>query len=86
MFAFYTFLSSLYNCLCFVQFILLVILLGEVRKFLGEMLKISGGAKSFETLMSIFCHADSRYYDLVNTVKDLSTNNQLLYGFRVWMA
>ena len=46
MFAFYTFLSSLYNCLCFVQFILLVILLGEVRKFLGEMLKISGEVQS----------------------------------------
>ena len=40
MFAFYTFLLSLYNCL--LKFILLVILLGEVRKFLGEMMKISG--------------------------------------------
>ena len=38
--AFYTFLSSLYSCL--LKFILLTILLGEVRKFLGEALKISG--------------------------------------------
>ena len=35
---FYTFLSSLYNCL--LKFISLIILLGEVRKFLGEVLKI----------------------------------------------
>ena len=39
MFAFYTFLSSLYNLL---KFILLIILLGEMQKFLGEVLKISG--------------------------------------------
>ena len=40
MFAFYTFLSSLYNWL--LKSILLIILLGEVQKFLGEVLKISG--------------------------------------------
>ena len=37
---FYTFLSSLYNCL--LKFISLILLSGEVRKFLGEALKISG--------------------------------------------
>ena len=36
--AFYTFLLSLYNCL--LKFISLIILLGEVQKFLGEVLKI----------------------------------------------
>ena len=40
MFAFYTFLSSLYNCL--LKSIFLIILLQEVQKFLGEVLKISG--------------------------------------------
>ena len=42
--AFYTFLSSLYNCL--LKFILLIILLGEMRKFIGEVLKISGEVQS----------------------------------------
>ena len=41
---FYTFLSSLYNCL--LKFILLIILLGEVQKLLGEVLKISGEVQS----------------------------------------
>ena len=41
--AFYTFLSSLYNCL--LKFILLIIL-GEMRKFLGEVLTISGEVQS----------------------------------------
>ena len=41
--AFYTFLSSLYNCL--IKFISLIIL-REVRKFLGEVLKISGEMQS----------------------------------------
>ena len=44
MFAFYAFLSSLYNRL--LKFILLIILLGEVQKFLGEVLKISGEVQS----------------------------------------
>ena len=39
------FLSSLYNCL--LKFILLIILLGEVRKFLGEVLKIAGEVQSY---------------------------------------
>ena len=42
--AFYTFLSSLYNCV--LKFILLIILLGEVQKFLGKVLKISGEVQS----------------------------------------
>ena len=42
--AFYTFLSSLYNCL--LKFISLIILLGEVRKFLAKVMKISGGVQS----------------------------------------
>ena len=42
--AFYAFLSSLYNCL--LKFISLIILLGEVRRFLGEVLKISGELQS----------------------------------------
>ena len=41
-FAFYTCLSSLYNY--HLKYISLIILLGEVQKFLGEALKISGGA------------------------------------------
>ena len=41
---FYTFLSSLYNCL--LKFILFTVLLGEVRKFLWEVLKISGEVQS----------------------------------------
>ena len=41
---FYTFLSSLYNCL--LKFILLIVLLGEVQKLLGEVLKISGEVQS----------------------------------------
>ena len=41
---FYTFLSSLYNCL--LKFTSLTILSGEVRKFLGEVLKISGEVRS----------------------------------------
>ena len=41
--AFYTFLSSLYNCL--LKFISLIIF-GEVRKFTGEVMKISGGVQS----------------------------------------
>ena len=44
MFAFYTFLSSLYNYL--LKSILFTILLEEVRKFLGEELKISGEVQS----------------------------------------
>ena len=44
MFAFYTFLSSLYNCL--LKLISLIILLGEVRKVLGEVLKISEEVQS----------------------------------------
>ena len=43
--AFYTFLSSLYNCL--LKFTSLIILLGEVRTFLGEVLKISGEVQSY---------------------------------------
>ena len=42
--AFYTFLSSLYNCL--LKFIWLIIVLGEVRKILEEALKISGEMQS----------------------------------------
>ena len=42
--AFYTFLSSLYNCL--LELISLIILLGEVRTFLGKVLKISGEVQS----------------------------------------
>ena len=42
--AFYTFFSSLYNCLLIV--ISLIISLGEVRKFIGEVLKISGEVQS----------------------------------------
>ena len=42
---YYIFLSSLYNCL--LRFISLTILFGEVRKFLGEVLKnFRRGAKS----------------------------------------
>ena len=43
MYAFCTFLSSLYNCLlkC-----ISLILLGEVRRFLEEVLKISGEVQS----------------------------------------
>ena len=37
---FYTFLSSLYNCLLI--FISLIISLGEVRKFIGEVRKFIG--------------------------------------------
>ena len=43
--AFYTFLSSLYNCL--LKFISLTILLGKVRKFLAKVLKILGGVQSY---------------------------------------
>ena len=39
MFAFYTFLSILYNCL--LKFILFMILLGGVQTFLEEVLKIA---------------------------------------------
>ena len=39
--AFYTFLLSLYNCLLK---LISLILLGEVRTFFGEVLKISGEA------------------------------------------
>ena len=42
--AFYTFLSSLYNCL--LRCISFIILLVEVRKFLGEVLKFSGEVQS----------------------------------------
>ena len=42
--AFYTFLSSLYNYI--LKFISLIILSGEVRQFLGEVLKISGEVQS----------------------------------------
>ena len=42
--AFYTFLSSLYNCL--LKFISLKILLGEVQNFLREVLKISGEVRT----------------------------------------
>ena len=42
--AFYTFLSSLYNFL--LKFISLIILLGQVRTFLGEVLKISREVQS----------------------------------------
>ena len=38
---FYTFLSSLYDCL--LRLISLIILLGEVQKFLGEVLKVIPG-------------------------------------------
>ena len=44
MFAFYTFLPSLNNYL--LKFISLIVILGEVRKFLGEVLKISGEVQS----------------------------------------
>ena len=40
----YTFLSSL--CTGLLKFISLIILLGEVGKFLGEVLKISGEVQS----------------------------------------
>ena len=42
--AFYTFLSSLYNCL--LKFISLIISLAEVRNFIGEVQKISGEVQS----------------------------------------
>ena len=42
--AFYTFLLSLYNCI--LKFISLIILLGEVRKFLAKVLKILAGVQS----------------------------------------
>ena len=41
--AFYTFLSGLCNCLLI--FFLLIILLREAQKFLGELLKIQGRCK-----------------------------------------
>ena len=43
-FAFYTCLSSLYNY--HLKYILLIILSGEVQKFLGRVLKISGEVQS----------------------------------------
>ena len=65
---FYTFLSSLYNCL--LKFILFTILLGEVRKFLWEVLKISGEVQNHRR-GDVHLPAPPRYAVVTHKTSDL---------------